>query len=93
MSKYVYLVGASLLIAPPVAAQTAPLPAAQAQDIPSTDKSDVNRIVCRKQETVGSRLGAKKVCLTVKEWQERTAADREETDRVQRDTQMGTPSG
>lgn len=93
MLRFVYLVGASLVIAPPVAAQTSSTQAPQIQAVASTDKSDVNRIVCRKQETIGSRLGAKKVCLTVKEWQERTAADREETDRVQRDTQMGTPSG
>ena len=91
MWKFAYLAGASLLIAPPAVAQTTQ--AEQAQDIPSADSSDVNRIVCKKEETVGSRLAAKKVCLTVKEWQERTAQDRDETDRVQRDTQTGFPGG
>lgn len=93
MSKFAYVIGALILSASPAVAQTAPTQAPQAVDIPSTEKSDVNRIVCRKTETIGTRLGAKKVCLTVKEWQDRASADREETDRVQRDTQLGTPSG
>lgn len=93
MLKFVYLAGASLVIAPPAAAQTSSAQAPQIQAVASPDSSDVNRIVCRKEETVGSRLAAKKVCLTVKEWQERTAQDRDETDRVQRDTQTGFPGG
>lgn len=93
MSKFAFVMSALVLSTSPAVAQTAPVQSPQAQDIPSTDKSDVNRIVCRKTEQIGSRLGAKKVCLTVKEWQDRASADREETDRVQRDTQLGTPSG
>ena len=93
MSKFAYVLSGLMLITSPAVAQTAPVQAAQAEDIPSADSSDVNRIVCRKTEKIGSRLGAKKVCLTVKEWQDRASADREETDRVQRDTQLGTPSG
>lgn len=93
MTKFAYVIGALILSTSPAAAQTAPTQAAQAVDISSTDESDVNRIVCKKEEKIGSRLGAKKVCLTVKEWQDRASADREETDRVQRDTQLGTPSG
>lgn len=93
MVRFAYVTGALMLIAPPAVAQTVPTQAAQAQEIPSTDKSDVNRIVCKKEEKIGTRLGAKKVCLTVKEWQDRASADREETGRVQRDTQMGVPQG
>lgn len=84
MLRFVYFVGASLLIAPPVAGQTTSAEARPIQSVSSPDSSAANRIVCRKEETVGSRLAAKKVCLTVKEWQERAAADRDETSRVQR---------
>lgn len=93
MLRFAYVMGAFALVASPAVAQTSPTQAEQARDIPSTDSSDVNRIVCKKEERVGSRLGAKKVCLTVQEWNQRAAEDREETGRVQRDTKMGTPSG
>lgn len=33
-------------------------------------KSDLNRVVCEKQETLGTRLGTKKVCMTVAQWLE-----------------------
>ena len=49
----------------------------------TTIKGDPNKIVCRKEETLGSRLGAKKVCLTVREWQAREEADREQTEGIQ----------
>jgi hypothetical protein len=44
-------------------------PAASAPDAgKSTNKSDVNRVVCQKQEKTGSRVGAHKVCMTVAQW-------------------------
>ena len=50
---------------------------------PSLPKGDPNRIVCQKEETIGTRLGVKKVCLTVTEWQARKNDDRDQTERVQ----------
>lgn len=32
------------------------------------NKSDLNKVVCEKQETTGTRLGTKKVCMTVAQW-------------------------
>jgi len=32
------------------------------------NKSDLDKVVCEKQETMGTRLGAKKVCMTVAQW-------------------------
>jgi len=88
MLKYPFLIAAGISVAMPVAAQTVqpqPLRAATVQ-------TDVNKVVCKKEEEIGSRLGAKKVCLTVKQWQERADADREEVERAQQQT--GTrPSG
>lgn len=54
-------------------------------------KSDVNKIVCQTEDQIGSRLAAKKVCLTVQQWKERAQANREETERVQQNT--GVRSG
>jgi len=49
---------------------------------PSKDR-DPNEIVCEKQEVLGSRVAAKKVCMTRAEWAERRRQDRQEIDRVQ----------
>ena len=80
MIKYAFLIAAGASIAVPAAAQTAAQP--QAIIVQAT-KSEVNRIVCKTEIPIGSRLGAKKVCLTVKEWQDRADADRDSTERVQ----------
>jgi hypothetical protein len=50
---------------------------------PAPIKGDPNRIVCQTEETIGTRLGGKKVCLTVSEWQARQAADRDQLESVQ----------
>ncbi len=50
---------------------------------PSHIKGNPNRIVCQKEETIGTRLGAKKVCLTVAEWEARKTDDRDQTEHVQ----------
>lgn len=91
MVRFAYVAGVLMFVASPAAAQTAPASAPQARDIPSSDASDVNRIVCKKTEQIGSRLGAKKLCLTIKEWAERASEDRNETGRVQQGTQLGLP--
>ena len=49
-------------------------------------KGDPNRIVCRKDETIGTRLGAKKVCLTIEQWQEKHREQREFTEEIQSGT-------
>lgn len=45
--------------------------------------SDPNEIVCEKQETTGTRLGAKRVCMKRSEWADRRLQDRQELERVQ----------
>jgi hypothetical protein len=71
-----------MLAASPAIAQTP-------TDSPATKdakKSDVNRIICQKEEQIGTRLAPRKVCLTAKEWAERAKVGREETERVQQGT-------
>lgn len=87
--KFAYLLTGLAVVAAPATAQSTiePRPVQSA-----TAATDVNKIVCKKQQEIGSRLGAKKVCLTVKQWQDRADIDREDTARIQQNT--GTrPSG
>ena len=92
MLKFVYLAGVLSVAAVPAAAQDPTAPTPQ-PIVVQTEKAEVNRIVCKKQEQIGSRLGAKKVCLTVKEWQERAAADRVETERIQQGARAPSSGG
>ena len=46
-------------------------------------KGEPDKIVCKKEETIGTRLGTKKLCLTVSEWNHRANAARWETERLQ----------
>lgn len=66
---------------------------AQASDTPSTDSkaSDANRIVCERYEETGSRLASRRVCRTVREWQEQRSAQRSDVERAQQQN-TGVPS-
>lgn len=78
------------LAATPAAAQVTSLEAAN--QLPKT--GDPNRIVCERQETTGTRLGAHKVCLTVAEWAEKTREHRETLESIQRfGTSVGCQEG
>jgi len=77
---------ASLLAAAPALAQPAPPAApAQLQQTASADKNanPLDKIVCRTEDTLGSRLKAHKVCATLREWKDQEDENRQEVDRVQ----------
>lgn len=44
---------------------------------------DPNRIVCEKQEVLGSRLTTRRVCMTAAEWAAKRANERQVIDRTQ----------
>ncbi len=67
------------LVSGPVFAQ----PARNEPIVVVTDKNELDRMVCEREEQIGSRLGARKVCKTVREWQEQRRVHREEVERVQ----------
>ena len=83
MSKLLYVVGASLVLSAPAFAQTAAEPQAVPVMLPPA-KSDVNKIVCERQEEIGSRLKGKKVCLTVEEWKVFKNQSRDDVEEMQR---------
>ena len=67
------------------------VPAIAAAEEKKADKNDPNRIICEKQEVIGSRVATKKVCLTAAQWEERRREDREALDKAQ--VQPRGPSG
>ena len=81
MTKSLIAAGAAALfmLAGPVAAKsdTAPATAAQA------DEGETNKMVCRRVESIGTRLGSKKVCRTKAQWDAEAAANRQDLERSQ----------
>jgi invasion protein IalB len=72
-------------MAAPALAQTTASAAPAATEKP---KNSADEIICEKKEATGSRIGAKRVCMTRAQWAERQLQDRQELDRVQ--IQRGT---
>jgi hypothetical protein len=61
---------------------------------PAPKGQDLNRIVCEVEETTGTRLGARKVCKTVLEWQQMRREQRETVEKFQQqNTSTGIPAG
>ena len=93
MRAAILLMIASMAAAPAAAQitfedQAKPAPAAGAK------AGDPNKIICERQEEIGSRLGGKKVCKTAAQWDEDRRHQRETLEGVQRQaTSTGSPSG
>jgi hypothetical protein len=91
MFKFVVGAVAAASLATPTLSQTA----AQAPAPPAVDKSkDPNRIICIREEVLGSRLGGYKACKTAAEWKEQQQQHREQAEDWQRRlTWQGKPDG
>jgi hypothetical protein len=87
------LVVASVTAALITAPATAQAPAAAPPQTQSNakPKEDPNEKICMKEEVTGSRLGAKRICMTRAEWADRKLQDQQELTRVQ--TQRSGPTG
>lgn len=83
MTKHLLMLTA-LAVLTPIAAQAEPRTAPVQID---PKKSDADKVVCKREDTLGSRLNAKKVCMTVKEWQEYVYWNREQVERWQESAQ------
>jgi len=84
MKRVFMLTFAAALIGSSATAQVTSLQAAN--PAPKGGSQDLDRIVCDTEQTTGTRLGARKVCKTVLEWQQLTAEHRATVEKVQ---QMG----
>lgn len=67
------------------------LPAAATAGEKKSESRDPNRMICEKQEIVGSRLGTKRVCMTAAEWEAKRREERQMIDRSQ--MQQRGPTG
>lgn len=76
------IAAAAVLLGSATSAQITPY----TSNTPPAVDGDQHKIVCKKEEKVGTRLGARKICLTVAEWNERDRAHKERTEQIQ----MGT---
>jgi hypothetical protein len=76
-------------LAAPVAAQGTSQP--QSAPAGSTKGKDPNRIICERQEEIGTRLGGKKVCKTAAEWQLERQQQREAVEKYQQQA-TGVPT-
>lgn len=64
---------ASLAFAAPVLAQAQ----GSGQPARASKDKDPNRMICQRIEETGSRVAAKKVCMTAQQWEEKRRTDRE----------------
>jgi hypothetical protein len=61
---------------------------------PKGNGQDLNKMICEVTQTTGTRLGARKVCKTVLEWQQLRRDQRDTLESVQRQaTSTGCPNG
>ena len=77
-------------LAVPALVATAPLGATmQGTGASPADKeanetsADPNKLICKRDKVVGSRLSAKKVCMTAAEWERQRREDQQLAERVQ----------
>lgn len=92
MLKPMFSAAVALTLAVPATAQTPP----PADGAPAATQKlkDPDRIICERQEEIGSRLGGKKICKTAREWQDWRQQNRDQLqDWQQRLTQTGKGAG
>jgi hypothetical protein len=53
----------------------------------SSHDQDPNRVICRSEPVIGSRLQSKRTCLTSSQWAQMERDQRDTVDRVQRSGQ------
>ena len=64
-------------------AAAAPVVAQTAAPTTPPEARDPNKVICEKQEVVGSRLATRRVCMTRAQWADLRRQDRQEIDKVQ----------
>ena len=83
MMKAIGLPLSAALLVAMTAPAIAQAPAAQAPAAQEKQPNDPNEVVCEKQESTGSRIASRRVCMTRAQWAERKLQDRQELERVQ----------
>lgn len=58
----------------------APAEARKPRDV---DAKDPNKVICRTEEVIGSRLASKRTCMTAQQWEDMRREQRTTVDRIQ----------
>lgn len=58
----------------------APAEARKPRDV---DPKDPNKMICRTEEVIGSRLASKRTCMTAQQWEDMRREQRTTVDRIQ----------
>jgi len=80
MLKLVTLAVVAALGATSVLAQVSSIETAR----PAGKPDDPNKLICERVEKTGTRLGARRVCMTADQWAAQRSVQREDLERVQR---------
>ena len=67
----------------------APAPGSSTTASSATPANDPHKLICRRLEQTGSRLGSTKVCMTKVEWAEKTRQDQEDLKRMSKTSEPG----
>jgi hypothetical protein len=87
------IIASAAVISTQAFAQSAPTPMTAPTAATAANSAD-DKIVCEKEEQIGSRLGARKVCMTVKQWAEQRRIEREQVEKFQQqNTAPGNQGG
>lgn len=81
--KYVLSALAALVLAAPALAAGQGEPEKAAPSTEEVTDASQNRMICKRQKSTGSRLGAKKVCMTAAQWAQMQREQRQTTERNQ----------
>jgi hypothetical protein len=88
MLKLVTLAAVAVFGTAPLLAQVSSIETAR----PASKPADPNKLICERVEKTGTRLGARRVCMTAAQWDAQRREQREDLERVQR-IQNQSPSG
>jgi hypothetical protein len=86
MTKGLLFISVALILAPPVLASEAPAAA------PKTAKPVKDRMICRTDVQIGSRVRGKRICRTQSEWKAAERQNGESVREMQR-TSQAPPNG
>lgn len=73
------------LLAPPATPSLAQVASIESNR-PASAKADPNKKICERIEETGTRLGARRVCMTRQEWDAQRSNHRNEVERTQQNT-------
>jgi len=90
MLRYVPLAVLVAAAVPATAQPTAPPPPQTANA--RAKPNPLDKVVCKTEEVIGSRLNSQRVCMTVREWQDQADDSRQALEKIQQG-QGVVPSG